>query len=454
MNPHPWARGSLGDASFSEDYTQQDWGLDTGSTSAETPVVNEDAVFETLWQQWPWANGEGEEAQPPLQNGAQVHPGNARRIQKASGVAPALPMLATEPNRAGVEAISIPAKRTVEMRDAESNNMLMQVGQTNWRKYGQKVLKGKDSEGLVRCYFRCTWPGCEVKKRVEKDTSNVEAVNQVTITGVHNHNLHQSPRPRTIETSRPQPSTSIQVSQGQTKKPKLENTSVSLDRRILGLVMQNQNNFVVADPHMTDCPVIFASRGFCNLSGFALEETLGKNCRMLQGKDTNMATVNQISQAVANKKEIHVILLNYCKNGTPFWNLLHLSPVLDVDKRLVSFVGSQVNVSAAVGAQQQQIPLPPEGATAFIKGSRSVSELNELTNVVNDMSTKHTATQQISTNQQMSPQTSTNHEMSQQMSATHEMSQQMGTNQQRVSQQMIQNQQVQMENQRMSNTIQ
>jgi len=167
-----------------------------------------------------------------------------------------------------------------------------------------------------------------------------------------------------------------------------------------------------------------------------------------------MATVNQISQAVANKKEIHVILLNYCKNGTPFWNLLHLSPVLDVDKRLVSFVGSQVNVSAAVGAQQQQIPLPPEGATAFIKGSRSVSELNELTNVVNDMSTKHTATQQISTNQQMSPQTSTNHEMSQQMSATHEMSQQMGTNQQRVSQQMIQNQQVQMENQRMSNTIQ
>jgi len=422
--------------------------------------MNEDGIFEALWQQWPWANGEGAEAQPPLQNGAQVHPGNAGRIaeQKASAVAPALPMLATEPKRAVVEAISIPAKRTVEMRDVESNSMLMQGGQTNWRKYGQKVLKGKDSEGLVRCYFRCTWPGCEVKKRVEKDTSNEEAVNQVTITGVHNHNLHQSPRPRTIEASRPQPNTSIQVSQGQAKRPKLENTSVSLDRRILGLVMQNQNNFVVADPHMTDCPIIFASRGFCNLSGFALAETLGKNCRMLQGKDTNRATVTQISQAVANCKEIHVILLNYCKNGTPFWNLLHLSPVLDVDKRLVSFVGSQVNVSAAVGAQKQQIPLPPEGATAFIKGSRSVSELNELTNVVVDLSTTQSTTQQISTNQQLSPQTSTNQhmsqQMSQQMSATHEMSQQMGTNQQRVSQQMIQNQQVQMENQRMSNTNQ
>ena len=64
--------------------------------------------------------------------------------------------------------------------------------------------------------------------------------------------------------------------------------------------------------------------------------------------DSIFSQVTQISQAVANCKEIHVILLNYCKNGTPFWNLLHLSPVLDVDKRLVSFVGSQVNVSAAV----------------------------------------------------------------------------------------------------------
>ena len=76
--------------------------------------MNEDGIFEALWQQWPWSNGEGAEAQPPLQNGAQVHPGNARRIaeQKASAVAPALPMLATEPKRAVVEAISIPAKRT------------------------------------------------------------------------------------------------------------------------------------------------------------------------------------------------------------------------------------------------------------------------------------------------------------------------------------------------------
>ena len=65
--------------------------------------------------------------------------------------------------------------------------------------------------------------------------------------------------------------------------------------------------------------------------------------------------VNQISQAVKKCEEIHVILLNYCKNGTPFWNLLHLSPMLDSDQRLMSFVGSQINVSAAVSLLESKL---------------------------------------------------------------------------------------------------
>ena len=58
--------------------------------------------------------------------------------------------------------------------------------------------------------------------------------------------------------------------------------------------MQNQNIFAVADPHITDCPIIFASNGFCQLTGYDLSETLGRNCRYLQGEDTNMATVHSI----------------------------------------------------------------------------------------------------------------------------------------------------------------
>jgi PAS domain S-box-containing protein len=197
-----------------------------------------------------------------------------------------------------------------------------------------------------------------------------------------------------------------------------------LDKRILGLVMKNQEHFVVADPHMADCPIIFASRGFCSLTGYVLKDLLGKNCRLLQGKDTNRSTVSQIAAAVANCKEIHVILLNYCKSGAPFWNLLHLSPVLDIDQRLVSFVGSQVNVSAAVGLQKQQTPSPAEATNAIIKRSRN---LNTPANSTTEMSAPVAP-------QQMSQQMSTHQQMSQFMSANQQMCPQMNTSQRTVQQ--------------------
>ena len=85
-----------------------------------------------------------------------------------------------------------------------------------------------------------------------------------------------------------------------------------------------------------------------------------------------------------------------------------------------------------VGAQQQQMPLPPEGATAFLRGSTSGNELG---------------TAEMSTPLQMSQQTSTPIQMSQQMSTTHQMSQHTSTNQQWAGQRTSQNQQVEMANQ-------
>ena len=68
-------------------------------------------------------------------------------------------------------------------------------------------------------------------------------------------------------------------------------------------------------------------------------------CRFLQGKDSNPNAIRQISMACKLQKEIRVILLNYKKDGTPFWNLLHITPVKDSDGNLISFVGVQMDVS-------------------------------------------------------------------------------------------------------------
>lgn len=420
MDPH--SDCLRGNETWSQDSIQLGFLLTNNFTSAETELKEEDVNFDSLWQQWPWANGEAGDQLQPLQTNQQVdlqasHIPATLAAHKAammpSQAVVTLPVLPSQP-------VQMHQMSPFQVTNDDQSSGLPQAGQINWRKYGEKVLKGKESEGRVRAYFKCTYPDCEVRKHVERSI-NSDGADHVTITGVHNHNLQPATRSRVMKTDASHLDSGMVVAERQSKRAKLENVSVPLDTRVLGLVMQNQNIFAVADPHITDCPIIFASNGFCQLTGYDLSETLGRNCRYLQGEDTNRATVNQISQAVKNCEEIHVILLNYCKNGTPFWNLLHLSPVLDAEQRLVSFVGSQINVSAAVGAQQQQMPLPPEGATAFLRGSTSGNEL-----VTAEMSTPL--------------------QMSQQMSTTHQMSQHTSTNQQRAAQRTSQNQQVEMTN--------
>ena len=45
-----------------------------------------------------------------------------------------------------------------------------------------------------------------------------------------------------------------------------------------------QQNFVIADPHLPDCPIVFASDAFLELTGYSREEILGRNCRFLQAR--------------------------------------------------------------------------------------------------------------------------------------------------------------------------
>eukprot|EP00899_Mesostigma_viride_P020042 jgi/Mesvir1/28039/Mv04644-RA.1 len=101
--------------------------------------------------------------------------------------------------------------------------------------------------------------------------------------------------------------------------------------------------FVISDPGLPDCPILFASDGFYEMTGYSPEETLGRNCRFLQGKDTNKFKVKKLREAVEARKACTVRLLNYKKDGTPFWNLLTISPIhLDGASRML---GVQADVT-------------------------------------------------------------------------------------------------------------
>uniref|UniRef100_A0A1D1Y894 non-specific serine/threonine protein kinase n=1 Tax=Anthurium amnicola TaxID=1678845 RepID=A0A1D1Y894_9ARAE len=106
-----------------------------------------------------------------------------------------------------------------------------------------------------------------------------------------------------------------------------------------------EKNFVITDPRLPDNPIIFASDSFLELTEYTREEILGRNCRFLQGPDTDQSTVSKIREAIREQREITVQLINYTKSGKKFWNLFHLQPMRDQKGELQYFIGVQLDGS-------------------------------------------------------------------------------------------------------------
>ncbi|QBX37682.1 response regulator [Brevundimonas sp. S30B] len=102
---------------------------------------------------------------------------------------------------------------------------------------------------------------------------------------------------------------------------------------------------IVTDPNLPDNPIVFANAAFVEMSGYSHAEILGRNCRFLQGAGTDRDTVSQVRQAIEDRTDIAVEILNYKRDGSAFWNALFVSPVFAPDGRLVYFFASQLDVT-------------------------------------------------------------------------------------------------------------
>nr|AML77306.1 putative LOV domain-containing protein [Linum hirsutum] len=116
-----------------------------------------------------------------------------------------------------------------------------------------------------------------------------------------------------------------------------------------------EKNFVITDPRLPDNPIIFASDSFLELTEYSREEILGRNCRFLQGPETDPATVKKIRDAIDNQTEVTVQLINYTKTGKKFWNLFHLQPMRDQKGEVQYFIGVQLDGSEHVEPQNNSI---------------------------------------------------------------------------------------------------
>nr|AML79514.1 putative LOV domain-containing protein [Antirrhinum braun-blanquetii] len=117
-----------------------------------------------------------------------------------------------------------------------------------------------------------------------------------------------------------------------------------------------EKNFVITDPRLPDNPIIFASDSFLELTEYSREEILGRNCRFLQGPETDPATVKKIRAAIDNQTEVTVQLINYTKSGKKFWNLFHLQPMRDQKGEVQYFIGVQLDGSEHVEPLHNCIP--------------------------------------------------------------------------------------------------
>jgi len=102
---------------------------------------------------------------------------------------------------------------------------------------------------------------------------------------------------------------------------------------------------VVSDARQPDYPIVLANDAFLELTGYLAEDLLGRNCRMLQGPDTSRTAVAEIRTIIAQERGGNVELLNYRKDGSVFWNQLHLSPIHDDEGRLAYYFASQIDAT-------------------------------------------------------------------------------------------------------------
>jgi PAS domain S-box-containing protein len=101
----------------------------------------------------------------------------------------------------------------------------------------------------------------------------------------------------------------------------------------------------ISDPSQPDNPVIYANDAFERITGYPIDEVLGRNCRFLQGEDTDPETVARMRRAVDNGEPVTVEVRNYRRNGEMFWNQVTIAPIYDEDGGPAHFVGFQQDVT-------------------------------------------------------------------------------------------------------------
>jgi PAS domain S-box-containing protein len=117
-------------------------------------------------------------------------------------------------------------------------------------------------------------------------------------------------------------------------------------------VTASTNSIVIVDPNQPDYPIVYVNPTFERTTGYVAEEVLGRNCRFLQGEDRDQQAIGELRRAVREGRHCTVVIRNYRKDGSLFWNELSIYPVRNEEGRTTSFVGVQNDITERVRTEE------------------------------------------------------------------------------------------------------
>jgi len=122
---------------------------------------------------------------------------------------------------------------------------------------------------------------------------------------------------------------------------------------LVNALNESRDGITIADARQQGFPLVYVNQGFEKLTGYAADEVIGKGYHMLQGDDTDQPEIAVIRAAITKGQGCIVMLRNYRKDGTMFWNQLSISPVHNAEGVLTHFIGIQKDATDKVHLEQQ-----------------------------------------------------------------------------------------------------
>lgn len=113
---------------------------------------------------------------------------------------------------------------------------------------------------------------------------------------------------------------------------------------------------VLSDPHLPDTPMVAVNHAFAELTGYPMQEIVGRNCRFLQGPRTDPISPLRIRRCLDAGQGCIEWIVNYRRDGSQFYNLLFISPVRDADGHLLFFFGNQLDITMGYPDWLKEVP--------------------------------------------------------------------------------------------------